>query len=155
MSKKILFDQLKTDISENPPNLKNITVLLTQFVEGFCKFCPSKTEFNNGIRNKFPSIITVDDTLVIIKELISTIEKFQSPNDDIITKKMLREVITNYNNDSIINFLSEYYDHVEKVYKDVWDCRKRLVNGENIIPEKYREKIYGENNIPSRMKTGK
>ena len=31
MSKKILFDQLKKDISENPPNLKNITVLLTQF----------------------------------------------------------------------------------------------------------------------------
>lgn len=155
MSKKILFDQLKRDISENPPNLKNITVLLTQFVEGFCKFCPSKTDFNNDIRDKFPSTITVDDTFLIIKELISTIEKFQSPNDDIITKKMLRNVITNYNNDSIINFLSEFYDHVEKVYKDVWDCRKRLVNGENIIPEKYRENIYGENNIPSRMKTGK
>tara|TARA_B100002052_G_C15875737_1_gene596853 strand:+ start:191 stop:658 length:468 start_codon:yes stop_codon:yes gene_type:complete len=155
MSKEILFEQLKHDISQNPPNLKNITVLLTQFVEGFCKFCPSKNDFNNSIRNRFPSVIKIEDTLSIIKELILTIEKFQSPNDDIVTKKMLNNVINNYNNDSIIIFLSEFYDHVEKVYKDVWDCRKRLVNGENIIPENYRKKIDGKNNIPNKMKTGR
>jgi len=155
MSKEILFEQLKHDISQNPPNLKNITLLLTQFVEGFCKFCPSKNDFNNSIRNRFPSVIKIEDTLSIIKELILTIEKFQSPNDDIVTKKMLNNVINNYNNDSIIIFLSEFYDHVEKVYKDVWDCRKRLVNGENIIPENYRKKIDGKNNIPSKMKTGR
>lgn len=155
MSKEILFEQLKHDISQNPPNLTNITLLLTQFVEGFCKFCPSKNDFNNSIRNRFPSVIKIEDTLSIIKELILTIEKFQSPNDDIVTKKMLNNVINNYNNDSIIIFLSEFYDHVEKVYKDVWDCRKRLVNGENIIPENYRKKIDGKNNIPSKMKTGR
>lgn len=155
MSKEILFEQLKHDISQNPPNLENITLLLTQFVEGFCKFCPSKNDFNNSIRNRFPSVIKIEDTLSIIKELILTIEKFQSPNDDIVTKKMLNNVINNYNNDSIIIFLSEFYDHVEKVYKDVWDCRKRLVNGENIIPENYRKKIDGKNNIPNKMKTGR
>ena len=115
----------------------------------------SKNDFNNSIRNRFPSVIKIEDTLSIIKELILTIEKFQSPNDDIVTKKMLNNVINNYNNDSIIIFLSEFYDHVEKVYKDVWDCRKRLVNGENIIPENYRKKIDGKNNIPSKMKTGR
>ncbi len=155
MSKEILFEQLKHDISQNPPNLTNITLLLTQFVEGFCKFCPSKNDFNNSIRNRFPSVIKIEDTLSIIKELILTIEKFQSSNDDIVTKKMLNNVINNYNNDSIIIFLSEFYDHVEKVYKDVWDCRKRLVNGENIIPENYRKKIDGKNNVPSKMKTGR
>lgn len=153
MYKQKLFTQLKRDINEDPPNLKNIILLLSQFVEGFCKFCPSKEAFNTSIRNHYASI-RIEDTLVIIKELIYTVEQFQAPADDIVTGNMLKRILDNFNNDSILIFLSEFYDHVEKVYKDVWECRKRLINGENIIPEKNRVKIEGKRNIPYKMKTG-
>ena len=53
----------------------------------------------------------------------------------------------------IYPFLRNYYDHTEKVYKETWEARKRLVNNENIIPPEHRPK--NKNNIPNKMKTGK
>jgi len=154
MSKEELFKQLRTDIDENPPNLTNIGKLLEQFVNGLTKFCPSKTELNKEIRERFPKQIKPEDTLLIMQKLIFSIEQLQSPNDDKITKKMLSDVSNNFNNESIIVFLSEFYDHTEKVYKDVWDGRHRLINGENIIPPEHRQQVRGKNGVPFHMKTG-
>lgn len=154
MSKEELFKQLRTDIDENPPNLTNIGKLLEQFVNGLTKFCPSKTELNKEIRERFPKQIKPEDTLLIMQKLIFSIEQLQSPNDDKITKKMLSDVSNNFNNESIIVFLSEFYDHTEKVYKDVWDGRQRLINGENIIPPEHRQQVRGKNGVPFHMKTG-
>ena len=66
---------------------------------------------------------------------------------------MLRELNENYGNDAIIKFLKEYYDHTEKVYKNLWEARQRLVNGENVVPPEYRPQ--GENGVPKNMRTGK
>lgn len=154
MSKEELFKQLRTDIDENPPNLTNIGKLLEQFVDGLTKFCPSKTELNKEIRERFPKQIKPEDTLLIMQKLIFSIEQFQSPNDDKFTKKMLSDVSNNFNNESIIVFLSEFYDHTEKVYKDIWDGRQRLINGENIIPPEHRQQVRGKNGVPFHMKTG-
>jgi len=154
MSKEELFKQLRTDIDENPPNLTNIGKLLEQFVDGLTKFCPSKTELNKEIRERFPKQIKPEDTLLIMQKLIFSIEQLQSPNDDKITKKMLSDVSNNFNNESIIVFLSEFYDHTEKVYKDIWDARQRLINGENIIPPEHRQQVRGKNGVPFNMKTG-
>ena len=154
MSKEELFKQLRTDIDENPPNLTNIGKLLEQFVDGLTKFCPSKTELNKEIRERFPKQIKPEDTLLIMQKLIFSIEQLQSPNDDKITKKMLSDVSNNFNNESIIVFLSEFYDHTEKVYKDIWDGRQRLINGENIIPPEHRQQVRGKNGVPFHMKTG-
>lgn len=152
--KETLFDQLKKDISETPPKLDNISQLLKQFVDGLCKFCPSKTELNNEIRNRFPVHINPEHTLLVMEKLIFTIEQFQAPCDDKITKKMLSNVSNNFNNESIIVFLSDFYDHTEKVYKDVWEARQRLINGENIVPQEHRKQVVGKNGIPFNMKTG-
>ena len=152
--KETLFDQLKKDISETPPKLDNISQLLKQFVDGLCKFCPSKTELNNEIRNRFPVQINPEHTLLVMEKLIFTIEQFQAPCDDKITKKMLSNVSNNFNNESIIIFLSDFYDHTEKVYKDVWEARQRLINGENIVPQEHRKQVVGKNGIPFNMKTG-
>ena len=152
--KETLFNQLKKDISETPPKLDNISQLLKQFVDGLCKFCPSKTELNNEIRNRFPVHINPEHTLLVMEKLIFTIEQFQSPCDDKITKKMLSNVSNNFNNESIIVFLSDFYDHTEKVYKDVWEARQRLINGENIVPQEHRKQVVGKNGIPFDMKTG-
>tara|TARA_B100001250_G_scaffold200553_1_gene171977 strand:- start:62 stop:538 length:477 start_codon:yes stop_codon:yes gene_type:complete len=152
--KDALFNQLKKDISETPPKLDNISQLLKQFVDGLCKFCPSKTELNNEIRNRFPVHINPEHTLLVMEKLIFTIEQFQAPCDDKITKKMLSNVSNNFNNESIIVFLSDFYDHTEKVYKDVWEARQRLINGENIVPHEHRKRVIGKNGIPFNMKTG-
>ena len=152
--KDALFNQLKKDISETPPKLDNISQLLKQFVDGLCKFCPSKTELNNEIRNRFPVHINPEHTLLVMEKLIFTIEQFQAPCDDKITKKMLSNVSNNFNNESIIAFLSDFYDHTEKVYKDVWEARQRLINGENIVPQEHRKQVVGKNGIPFNMKTG-
>ncbi len=152
--KETLFNQLKKDISETPPKLDNISQLLKQFVDGLCKFCPSKTELNNEIRNRFPVHINPEHTLLVMEKLIFTIEQFQAPCDDKITKKMLSNVSNNFNNESIIVFLSDFYDHTEKVYKDVWEARQRLINGENIVPQEHRKQVIGKNGIPFNMKTG-
>lgn len=152
--KDALFNQLKKDISETPPKLDNISQLLKQFVDGLCKFCPSKTELNNEIRNRFPVQINPEHTLLVMEKLIFTIEQFQAPCDDKITKKMLSNVSNNFNNESIIVFLSDFYDHTEKVYKDVWEARQRLINGENIVPQEHRKQVVGKNGIPFNMKTG-
>ena len=149
--KKILFKQLKIDIDNNPPILTNIIKLLEQFINGLCMFCPSKTELNKEIKNSFPSKIEPSDTLNIIDKLIYWIEQFQSPADDKITRNMYPK---SYDNESIIQFLSEFYDHTEKVYKDTWDARKRLVNGENIVPPEHRKIIKGKNGIPDNIKSG-
>lgn len=152
--KDALFNQLKKDISETPPKLDNISQLLKQFVDGLCKFCPSKTDLNNEIRNRFPVHINPEHTLLVMEKLIFTIEQFQAPCDDKITKKMLSNVSNNFNNESIIVFLSDFYDHTDKVYKDVWEARQRLINGENIVPQEHRKQVVGKNGIPFNMKTG-
>ena len=153
-SKEDLFKQLRKDIDENPPNLTNIGKLLEQFVEGLCKFCPSKTELNKEIRERYPKQIKPEDTMFIIQKLIFSIEQFQSPKDDKITKKMLSDISNNFNNESIIAFLSDFYDHTEKIYKEVWEGRQRLINGENIVPPEHRKKVIGKNGVPFNMKTG-
>ena len=105
MSKEDLFKQLRADIDENPPNLTNISKLLEQFVDGLTKFCPSKTELNKEIRERFPKQIKPEDTLLIMQKLIFSIEQFQSPNDDKITKKMLSDISNNM------------CEIIEKIYK--------------------------------------
>ncbi len=152
--KEKLFLELEKNICEDPPILENINKLLFQFVNGLCRFCPSKIELNNKIKNDFPKKIDVKDTIDVINKLIFWIEKFQCPADDKITKNMIKELNEdNYNNKSIINFLKSYYDHTEKVYKQTWDARKRLINNENIIPPEHRPK--NKNNIPDKIKSGR
>lgn len=154
--KEKLFQKLREDLENEPPILDNMNKLLVQFVEGLCRFCPSKTELNDRIRNSFPPEsqgIDPEYTILIIRKLIFWIEKFQSYSDDYKTQKMLRELNQNYSNDAIINFLREYYDHTEKVYKDLWEARRRLVNGENVVPPEHR--VQGDNGIPKNMRTGR
>ena len=52
------------------------------------------------------------------------------------------------------NITLQFYDHTEKVYKELWEARQRLVNGENIIPPEHRKQVKGKNGVPFDMKTG-
>ena len=93
---------------------------------------------------------------VIIYGLISWIEKFQCPVDDVITKRWRSDFQNTQDYLSfIVSFLEEYYDHSEKVYRQVWEARKRFVSGESVIPPEHRPKVEGKNGVPFNMKTGR
>tara|TARA_Y100000389_G_C17470062_1_gene529560 strand:- start:6678 stop:7148 length:471 start_codon:yes stop_codon:yes gene_type:complete len=149
-----LFQIIEKDLEETPPIFNNLNKLLEQFVEGLCKFCPSKTNIHTEIKNTFPKEIKFEDTLFIITKLVYWIEKFQCPNDDKFTQNILNNVKNNINKETIIIFLRQYYDHTERVWKETWEARERLLNGENIVPPKHRKKVSGKNGIPFNMKSG-
>ena len=154
VTKDELFEQLKQDICKTPPLLDNISKLLEQFINGLCSFCPSKVELNNKIRASFPNPIQPEHTQIIICKLIFWIHQFQSPADDSITEMMLQSYKNDPSIEGILRILSDFYDHTEKVYKETYEARKRLVNGENVIPPQHRKNISGKNGIPDSMKSG-
>ena len=152
--KKAFFDLLKEDLDQDPPKTERIQVLLQEIVDGLCKFVPSKKEIHKKIKQDILCDEISPDTMSqIIMNLINWIEKFQSMYDDRITNEWRSRFkqATDYSQ-FIIDFLQEYYIHVEKVYKEVWEARQRLINGENIIPPEHR--VQGKNGVPFHMKTG-
>ena len=40
------------------------------------------------------------------------------------------------------------------VYKETWEARKRLANGESAVPPEHRISNSGKNGVPDKMKTG-
>ena len=92
---------------------------------------------------------------IIVNGLITWIEKFQSPIDDKLTKTWREnyQTCTDYA-DFLKSFFSEYYDHIEKVHKEIWEARKRLVNGESVVPPEHRQVVSGSNGVPHVMKSG-
>ena len=153
-TKDLLFKQLKEDIQHDPPIMCNITKLMGQFVEGLCKFCPSKHDLNQQIKSSFPPEPTPESTPLILAKLVFWIEKFQSSNDDPVTKQLLARAMKDHSVEGIIAFLSDYYDHTEKVYKEVWEARQRLVNGEDVVPPQHIKQVQGKDGVPFVMKTG-
>ena len=54
----------------------------------------------------------------------------------------------------ISQFLEEYYNHTEMVYKEVWEARKRISNNESAVPPEHRPVVKGKNGVPEQMKSG-
>jgi len=161
-----IFNQIHEDVSQNPPKLDLISKVLNDLVDGLCKFVPSKPLIHEQIRTSIifnevdnprsgSSLYDNDILLYIVESLINWIEKFQAPAYDDVTKRWRSEFKQTQGVDFIVKFLREYYDHVEKMYKEVWDARKRLVDGENIIPAEHRPVVKGKNGIPDNIKSGR
>ena len=82
------------------------------------------------------------------------IEQFQAPIHDSVTKGW-RDDYRNAKNyaEFISVFLDKYYSHTEMVYKETWEARKRIANGESAVPPEQRI-VSGKNGIPDNMKSG-
>ncbi len=152
-----LFTIIRRDLTQDPPRTESIKSVINQLIEGLTKFVPSKTKVHEQIRAEiFQDEINLETMPTIILGLIGWIEKFQCPADDEVTRGWrngFREA-ENYT-EFIIKFLAEYYDHSEKVYREVWEARKRLLDGENVIPPEHRREVKGVNGVPNDMKTGR
>ena len=144
-----ICDKIKLDLEQTPPDTKLIYELVEQLVDGLCKFVPSKKHIHEQIKK---DILSFDTIPSIIHGLIDWIEKFQAPVHDNITKKWRRDFSRSENYiEFIIVFIQEYFLHVEKMYKEVWDARKRLVNGESVVPPEHRPLFTGKNGIPDKI----
>ncbi len=146
---------LRKQLDENPPNTEYIKQILDVFKEALFKFVPNKPEIHNFIKDDLP-LATLDTPTVatIVDRLIHWLEQFQAPIHDSITKQWREQFkkTTNYT-DFICQFVVEYKNHSEMVYKETWDARKRFANNESVVPPEYR--ATGENGIPDNMKSGR
>ena len=156
-SRKAFFSLIKEDLQQDPPKTDQIRKIINELIEALCKFVPSRKDYHKQIRSDIAQEDINYNTMPnIVFGLITWIEKFQSPVDDVITRQWKKD-FTNTQDCSqfIVNFLEEYYQHSEHVYKAVWLARKRLATGENIVPPEHRPNVEGTNGVPTNMKTGK
>jgi len=133
----ILEDEAKT---QGP--FPHIEALLKELIEILCSFVPSRTDIHEKIKEDLEQPIGFD----LQQKLIKWIEKFQSPEHDKITKVWKEEGIV-----KISKFLNRYYDHLQMVHKEVFEYRKKLANGENILKTEVPK---SQNGVPVNMKTG-
>ena len=154
---KALYGLIRHDLLQEPPNTVHISKLVAELVNGLCKFVPNKSQLHIKIKEDILRETFDNETMpYIILGLINWIEKFQAPVYDTMTNKWRKDFeATTTPIDFIIKFLQEYYEHVEKVYKEVWDARKRLINNESIIPPEHRPVVTGSNGIPDIIRSGK
>tara|TARA_A100001015_G_scaffold251232_1_gene290113 strand:+ start:1944 stop:2453 length:510 start_codon:yes stop_codon:yes gene_type:complete len=154
--KKAFFSKIKEDLGKNPPDTQHIAVIVQELVNGLCKFVPNKPAIHRLIKDDILcETIGLETMPKIINGFIYWIQQFQAPVYDTVTKKWKDDFknATNYS-EFIALFLEEYYQHTEKVYKELWEARKRLANGENIVPPEHRPAITGKNGVPENMRSG-
>ena len=146
---------LRSQLNQSPPITTYIQQILEVFKQGLFRFVPTKPEIHQIIKEDLP-LETLDTPTMaaIVDRLIHWIEQFQAPAHDPITKQWREQFkkTTNYT-DFICQFVVEYKNHSEMVYKETWDARKRFANNESVVPPEYR--ATGENGIPDNMKSGR
>lgn len=154
--KKAFFSKIKEDLSKNPPDLRHITVIINELVDALCKFVPNKPEIHSLIKSDIICENIGEETMSrIIERFIHWIEQFQAPVHDSVTKRWRDNYknATNYS-EFISQFLEEYYNHTEMVYKEVWEARKRISNNESAVPPQHRNVVKGKNGVPEKMNSG-
>ena len=154
-----MFAVIKQDLEKTPPETTKIPRLIEQFANGLQRFVPSKKNLHEQIEKDLlikPFIaISVENFPHIVSRLIYWIKKFQAPIYDTVTDQWAVQLAASKTPSDIVKFFEEFYYHSQEMYRQVWEARKRLVTGENIIPPEHRPKHTGSDGIPHNMKTGK
>jgi len=134
--KKAFFDILNED---GPDSYDYLRKLLSEIIDKLCMFVPNRQDIHEKIREDLDGPIGWD----IQSRLIKWIEKFQAPVHDAMTRHWANE-----GPQPVGDFLKKYYEHLEKVYKEVQESREALARGENIF-----NPVTGE--FPTKMRTGR
>lgn len=153
--RKAFFDKLTEDFNSNPPNVEHIKKLINELCDSLCKFVPSKQTIHDKIKAELLiDNISLETMPNIVLCLIKWIEMFQAPIYDKKTRLWRSELYTCKNTtEYLINFLRDYYEHIEVCHKELFEARQRLINGEPVIPPEHRPII---NNIGDiKIKTGR
>ena len=107
-------------VDRDPPDTEHIRKLVDELRDVLCNFVPSRVDIHRLIHKDLNG--EVDWTLQ--EKLIKWAEMFQAPIYDQVTpqwKKNLPEKLS--------DFLKKYYEHLEKINKQVWAERKKIADG--------------------------
>ena len=107
-------------VDRDPPDLEHIRKLLDEIVNALCGFVPSRADIHAMIRKDLEG---VPDWNLQIK-LIKWAERFQAPIYDQVTEKWKKNLP-----EKLSDFLKKYYEHLEKINKQVWEERKKIAQG--------------------------
>jgi hypothetical protein len=145
---------LRAQLNHSPPITTYIQQILEVFKQGLFKFVPNKPDIHQFIKDDLPLESLDTPTIAhIVDRLIHWTEQFQAPVHDQVTTQWREQFkkTTNYT-DFICQFVVNYKNHSEMIFKESWDARKRLANNESIVPPEHR--ATGENGVPDNMKSG-
>jgi hypothetical protein len=109
--KKAFFDILNED---GPESYDYLRKLLNEIIDKLCMFVPNRVDIHEKIREDLDGTIGWD----IQEKLICWIEKFQAPIHDATTRKWKAKGPL-----PVGDFLKLYYEHLEKMYKEVQEAR--------------------------------
>lgn len=109
-------------VDQDPPDVEHIGKLLEEIIGILCNFVPSRTDIHAMIRE---DLSTVDWELQ--SKLLKWAGRFQAPIYDQVTIRWKRDLP-----EKLSVFLKKYYEHLEKINKQVWDERKKLSSGPHL-----------------------
>lgn len=107
-------------VDRDPPDVEHIRKLIDEIIDILCNFVPSRTDIHKLIRDDLSG--EVDWSLQ--EKLIKWSERFQAPIYDQITQKWKKNLP-----EKLSDFLKKYYEHLEKINKQVWEERKKISQG--------------------------
>ena len=115
--------------------------ILEEIFENLCQFVPTRKDIHQQIRDDLFNSDGINwDTQV---KLVKWLEKFQAPVHDRKTSEWKRS----FPQEDVKQFLKDYYEHLEIVYKEVQEAKRKILAGENIF-----NPVTGK--LPENMKTG-
>lgn len=157
-AKEELFRQVREELSAEPRGTVVTRDLLREFVRGLCRFVPSRGDLHAAISRDLvvEGDLTSERAFTIMRGLARWVKHFQAPVHDEKVDAMLARVEREGGTvHGICAFLEEYYDHVELCYRETWEARARLANGESAVPPERRVVVKGENGVPTTIRSGR
>ena len=140
---RAFWDLLEEDLKQDPPNTTHLKKLLSEIIGILCSFVPSRSDIHKLMRDELDGEITWN----FQGKLLDWISKFQPPVYDEEINKWKRECPQ-----PISKFLPRYYDHIDRVSKDINKYRQRLESGKPLVDP---PDVSGSNGVPDNMKSGR
>ena len=106
-------------VDKDPPDVEHIGKLLEEIIGILCNFVPSRTDIHAMIREDLASVDWELQT-----KLLKWAERFQAPIYDQVTESWRRKLP-----EKLSIFLKKYYEHLEKINKQLWEERRKMTQG--------------------------
>lgn len=110
-------------VDQEPPNIEHIKKLLSEIIIILCNLVPSRTDIHEMIRTDLAG----DPDWTLQEKLLKWAERFQAPIYDQVTQKWKKNLP-----EKLSVFLKKYYEHLEKINKQVWEERRKISNGPHL-----------------------
>ena len=111
------FEKAFCDILDTDPTQEHLRKLLDEIIEKLCLLVPNRTDIHQLLKDDFTGD-SVDWS--VQTKLLDWIEKFQAPIYDQVTRDWKRRCP-----EPTGQFLKMYYEHLEKVYRQVQEHREK------------------------------